>query len=70
MIDSTFPYNLNFVLAPDFSKVTFAPISFSEVGVHTVYIDIVDSAGAKLSKFFTLTVINDPPFFTDLSWTN
>jgi len=55
-------------VAADFSKATFSPVSFAEVGHHTVSIDIVDTANGILQKFFTVRVINEAPFFTNLPW--
>jgi hypothetical protein len=51
-------------MASDFSEVTFAPVAFNQVGVHSVSIDLYDDAGARLSYPFYVTVKNDAPYFT------
>jgi hypothetical protein len=51
-------------MAPDYSKVTISPTSFSELGKHTVSIDLQDEADGKLSKTFFVTVLNGAPIFT------
>ena len=60
----TFATPVGFTMAPDYTKVTIAPTSFSEVGKHTVSIDLLDVAGGKLSKSFYVTVKNGAPIFT------
>ena len=60
----TFASPVGYTMAPDYSKVTIAPVFVSEFGKHTVSIDLMDDAGAKLSKVFYVTVINGPPIFT------
>jgi hypothetical protein len=48
----TFATPVGFTMAADYSKVTISPSSFSEIGKHTVSIDLLEEAGGKLSKTF------------------
>ncbi len=52
-------------LAADFSKFTFSPVGFGEVGVHTVGVNIHDDEPAYTTFTMSVTVINDPPVFTE-----
>jgi len=63
----TFATPVGFTMAADYSKVTISPSSFSEIGKHTVSIDLLEEAGGKLSKTFYVTVMNGAPIFTVIS---
>ncbi len=54
-----------FNVAADFSKITFSPIKFAEVGNHTITVTLKDDVGDTTKQSFVVTVINDPPFFTN-----
>jgi hypothetical protein len=54
-------------VSSDYSKVTFAPTSFAEIGAHNVSIILYDDLNAKLVKYISVTVFsNTGPYFTIL----
>jgi hypothetical protein len=60
----TFAAPVGFTMAPDFSKVTISPTTISEIGKHTVKIELIEESGLKLYKTFFVTVLNGAPIFT------
>ena len=52
------------------SSITFSPVSFSEVGIHTITVNLLDDANDFDSKQFKVTVYNSAPYFTNLPLAN
>ncbi len=44
----TFAHPVPFTMAPDYSSVIISPTSLTEVGKHTVKIELVEESGLKL----------------------
>jgi hypothetical protein len=54
-------------VALDYTFITFSPISFAEVGVHSVSIVLQDVSSSETSNLIQVTVINTAPYFTKSS---
>ena len=48
---------------PDFSKITFEPTGFNEVGVHNAFVRLYDAGGAITDNSIKVTVLNNAPVF-------
>jgi hypothetical protein len=48
---------------PDFSKITFEPTGFNEVGVHNAFVRLYDAGGAITDTSINVTVLNNAPIF-------
>jgi hypothetical protein len=49
---------------PDFSKITFEPTGFNEVGVHNAFVRLYDAGGAFTDTSIKVTVLNKAPVFS------
>jgi hypothetical protein len=48
LLSDTYSATVNYIIAADKSKVTFSPIAFGEVGLHSVKIILEDPQGLQL----------------------
>jgi hypothetical protein len=63
-IQETATYPVPWTILPDFTSVTFAPLDFTQVGIHTVYVRLYDDGGAFSDLPVQVTVVNCVPTFT------
>ena len=57
-------------MAPDYSSVIISPSSITELGEHTVNIELVEESGLKLPKTFNVTVMHGAPYFAEIPLPN
>ena len=62
-ITETATYPIPWNMLPDFSYVTFAPLDFTQLGIHTLYVRLYDTGGAFSDLSVQVTVVNCVPTF-------
>jgi hypothetical protein len=63
-IQETATYPVPWTMLSDFSSVAFAPLDFTQLGIHTVYVRLYDTGGAFSDLPVQVTVVNCVPTFT------